>query len=152
MGGRIIRGLVHRTRRRVRAVRSTTGGWVTTSLPVKLKYANDIHPGIDLPSMHEAVRAERPLWTPAELHDLTSTVAARFATQLRDIVRFDTEQRWWTRLALTMGLELWLLSWLQPLAIHLPLPPMTIVMMASMWLAARAEAVNSTTPQRPTPN
>jgi hypothetical protein len=43
---------------------------------------------------------------------------------------------------------LWLLSWLQPLAIHLPLPPMTIVMMASMWLAAGANArVNSATPQ-----
>ncbi|MQY20634.1 cysteine dioxygenase [Nocardia macrotermitis] len=84
---------------------------MTTSLPVKIEHAKDIHPGIDLPSMHAAVHAERTLWSPAELHDLTTTVAAEFATRLGDIVRFDTERRWWTRLALTMGVELWLLSW-----------------------------------------
>lgn len=84
---------------------------MTTSLPVKLKHAKDIHPALDLPSMHEAVHAERTLWSPAELHDLTSAVAAEFATQLRDVVRFDTEERWWARLALTIGVEVWLLSW-----------------------------------------
>ena len=46
----------------------------------------------------------------------------------------------------------WLLSWLQPVRAYLPVPPMTIVAIASMWLAAGAERVNSATPQRPTPN
>jgi len=35
---------------------------------------------------------------------------------------------------------LWLLAWLQPVRAYLPLPPMTIVAIASMWLAARAES------------
>lgn len=47
---------------------------------------------------------------------------------------------------------LWLLSWLQPLAIHLPLPPLTIVMIASMYIAAGVKGVNYATPQNPTPN
>jgi hypothetical protein len=84
---------------------------VTTSLPVNIEHAKDIHPGIDVPLVHELVRADRTSWSPAELHELTSTVAAELATPLLDIVRFDPEQRWWSRLALTMGVELWLLSW-----------------------------------------
>lgn len=84
---------------------------MTTSLPVKLKHAKDIHPGIDVPPIHQALRPERSLWSPDELHDLTGLVTAELAPRLRDIVRFDTEQRWWTRLALTIGVEVWLLSW-----------------------------------------
>ncbi len=84
---------------------------VTTSLPVNLKHAKDIHPGVDVPSLHEAVHPERTLWSAAELHELTGEVAATLATPLLDIVRFDAGQRWWARLALTMGVELWLLSW-----------------------------------------
>ncbi|MEU7630967.1 cysteine dioxygenase family protein [Nocardia sp. NPDC049220] len=81
------------------------------SLPVNLKHAKDIHPGVDVPLLHDAVRPERTLWSPTELRELTSAVATELATPLRDIVQFDTEQRWWARLALTMGVELWLLSW-----------------------------------------
>ncbi|MBF6327034.1 cysteine dioxygenase [Nocardia transvalensis] len=84
---------------------------MTTSLPVKLEHAKDIHPGVDVPLLHEAVRPERTLWSAAQLHELTSEVAGALATPLLDIVRFDDRQRWWTRLALTMGVELWLLSW-----------------------------------------
>ncbi|NKY85659.1 cysteine dioxygenase [Nocardia veterana] len=84
---------------------------MTTALPVNLKHAKDIHPGVDVPLLHEAVVAERTAWSPAQLHELTTLVAGELATPLLDIVRFDPAQRWWTRLALTMGVELWLLSW-----------------------------------------
>ncbi|MFI5777648.1 cysteine dioxygenase [Nocardia sp. NPDC051570] len=84
---------------------------MTTSLPVNLKHAKDIHSGVDVPSLHEAVHPERTLWSATQLHELTVEVATTLATPLLDIVRFDTTERWWTRLALTMGVELWLLSW-----------------------------------------
>ncbi|MGK8523541.1 cysteine dioxygenase [Nocardia asteroides] len=84
---------------------------MTTSFPVNLKHARDIHPGIDVPLVRDALHPDRALWSPRQLHELTSEVAAELATPLLDIVRFDTEQRWWTRLALTMGVEMWLLSW-----------------------------------------
>ncbi len=91
--------------------RGVEGVVVTTSVPVRLEHAKDIHPGVDVPLLRDAVVAERTLWTPAELHELTAVVASELATPLLDIVRFDTTRRWWTRLALTMGVELWLLSW-----------------------------------------
>ncbi|MFF0494441.1 cysteine dioxygenase [Nocardia sp. NPDC003482] len=84
---------------------------MTTSVPVNLKHAKDIHPAVDVPCLHEAIRPERTLWSPAELHELVGEVATTLATPLLDLVRFDPTQRWWARLALTMGVELWLLSW-----------------------------------------
>ncbi|MEV6324331.1 cysteine dioxygenase family protein [Nocardia sp. NPDC051787] len=78
---------------------------------MNLEHARDIHPDIDVPLVQEAIHPERPLWTPRQLHRLTSEVAAELATPLLDMVRFTAEQRWWTRLALTMGVEVWLLSW-----------------------------------------
>jgi hypothetical protein len=39
-----------------------------------------------------------------------------------------------SRFALIVAL--WLLSWLQPVRSYLPVPPMTIVAIAAMWLAA----------------
>ncbi|MBF6174770.1 cysteine dioxygenase [Nocardia blacklockiae] len=84
---------------------------MTTSLPVNLKHAKDIHPSVDVPLVQDAVHPERTLWTPAELRELTEKVATELATPLLDLVRFDAGQRWWARLALTMGVEVWLLSW-----------------------------------------
>jgi predicted metal-dependent enzyme (double-stranded beta helix superfamily) len=78
---------------------------------VNLKHTKDIHPDIDLPLLSELVRAERPLWSPDELHELTSAVTRELSTPLLGILQFDSRQRWWSRLALTMGVELWLLSW-----------------------------------------
>ncbi|WP_018682234.1 cysteine dioxygenase [Actinokineospora enzanensis] len=72
----------------------------------------EIHHRIDLPGVRELLAPRDPLWTPRELRDLTATVAADYATRLRDVVRFASPQRWWTRLALTDEVELWLLSWL----------------------------------------
>lgn len=58
------------------------------------------------------VHPERTQWTPAELRDLTATVAAEFTAPLLDMLRYERRRRWWSRLALTDGVELWLLSWL----------------------------------------
>jgi Cysteine dioxygenase type I len=62
--------------------------------------------------IHELIEPQRPLWAPNELRHLTSTVAAELTVPLLRIVWFVPEQRWWVRLALTGGVELWLLSWL----------------------------------------
>lgn len=67
-------------------------------------------PAIDLdPSL---IQPQRTLWKPRELRDLTSTVAAELAPSLLGVLQFTRPERWWTRLALTDGVELWLLSWL----------------------------------------
>ncbi|MCO1580951.1 cysteine dioxygenase family protein [Crossiella sp. SN42] len=81
---------------------------MTTSL-----FRPDVHPKLDLPYLHDLLHPRRPLWTPQELRALTSTVAGELTTPLLEILEFGHEQRWWARLALTEGVELWLLSWAQ---------------------------------------
>jgi hypothetical protein len=68
------------------------------------------HPGFD--ALRPLLHPERHLWTPGELRDLTTTVSTGLSADLRRILRFSGEQRWWARLGLTDGVELWLLSWL----------------------------------------
>jgi predicted metal-dependent enzyme (double-stranded beta helix superfamily) len=58
------------------------------------------------------VRPRGPLWTPAELRDLVTTIGATFRDQLLAQVRFASPHRWWARLELTEEVEVWLLSWL----------------------------------------
>ncbi|RKT57203.1 hypothetical protein C8E97_5921 [Saccharothrix australiensis] len=72
----------------------------------------DVHPALDVPLLRDLIHPERELWTPRELRELTSFVASELTTPLLDILEFDTARRWWTRLGLTEGVELWLLSWL----------------------------------------
>jgi predicted metal-dependent enzyme (double-stranded beta helix superfamily) len=72
--------------------------------------AIDLHP--DLPALPGLVHPQRTSWKPRELRDLTSTVTAELTAPLLAMLRFTEPQRWWTRLALTDGVELWLLSWL----------------------------------------
>jgi hypothetical protein len=72
----------------------------------------DLHPGVDHPLLHDLLSPDRPLWNARQLRDLTATVASELAGPLREVVRFEPNQRWWTRLALTGGVELWLLSWM----------------------------------------
>jgi hypothetical protein len=64
------------------------------------------------PFLPDLVQPDRPLWTPSQLRHLTRTLALDHAEQLRAMVRYTEPQRWWTRLALTRGVEVWLLSWL----------------------------------------
>ncbi|MBP2476877.1 mannose-6-phosphate isomerase-like protein (cupin superfamily) [Crossiella equi] len=71
----------------------------------------EIHPALDLPLLHDLLHPRRPLWTPQELRGLTSTVSGELTTPLLSVLEFDRERRWWSRLALTEGVELWLLSW-----------------------------------------
>lgn len=79
-----------------------------TALPVDL----DVHPEVSSPLLLDLLRPERDRWSPRELRDLTSTVAAELATPLLGVLRYGHSERWWARLALTSGVELWLLSWL----------------------------------------
>ncbi|GAB3476151.1 cysteine dioxygenase [Amycolatopsis cihanbeyliensis] len=72
----------------------------------------EIHPRITDPLLPDLLPSERLLWTPRQLAELTRTVGGELATALRGLLRFDADQRWWARLALTDGVELWLLSWL----------------------------------------
>jgi hypothetical protein len=72
----------------------------------------DIHPLFDSRLLRDLIHPDRGTWSPRELRDLTSTVAAELTTPLLDVLRYGHSTRWWTRLALTDGVELWLLSWL----------------------------------------
>lgn len=72
----------------------------------------DIHPELTHPLLRSLVRPDRPRWTPRELRDLTATVAAELTMPLLGILHYGHSNRWWSRLALTSGVELWLLSWL----------------------------------------
>ncbi|MEV0680300.1 cysteine dioxygenase family protein [Actinosynnema sp. NPDC050436] len=72
----------------------------------------DVHPTLDLPLFRDLLHPSRELWTPRELRELTSYVAGELTTPLLSVLDFDAGQRWWARLGLTEGVELWLLSWL----------------------------------------
>ncbi|MCI2423276.1 cysteine dioxygenase family protein [Saccharopolyspora sp. K220] len=73
--------------------------------------AVELHPRLDIPLLHDLIRPDHLLWTPRELRDLTGLVASELTGRLLDIVRVDDENRWWAKLGLTAGVELWLLSW-----------------------------------------
>lgn len=80
---------------------------MTTTIP-----GADLHPALDVQLLRDLIHPDRDLWTPRELRELTSTVASELTTPLMTVLRYEPEQRWWTRLGLTEGVELWLLSWL----------------------------------------
>jgi hypothetical protein len=83
----------------------------TPTEPVPAPGAAELHPAFDVPLLHDLIRPDHPLWTPRELRELTSLVSSELAGTLLDIVEINDEQRWWARLGLTSGVELWLLSW-----------------------------------------
>ncbi|GAA0263141.1 cysteine dioxygenase family protein [Saccharothrix mutabilis subsp. mutabilis] len=72
----------------------------------------DLHPALDVPLLRDLIHPDRALWTPRELRELTSVVATELTTPLLSVLRYDPGRRWWARLGLTEGVELWLLSWL----------------------------------------
>ncbi|ASR35901.1 cysteine dioxygenase [Prauserella marina] len=72
----------------------------------------DIHPELDTASLRGQLSQERPLWTPRQLRELTFSTATELAGPLTGLLRYVPEQRWWLRLGLTRGVELWLLTWL----------------------------------------
>ena len=72
----------------------------------------EIHPELDPSAVRALVDPARALWTPRDLRRLTARAASALAAPLSGLVRYVPEQRWWARLALTWGVELWLLSWL----------------------------------------
>ncbi|GAB2975859.1 cysteine dioxygenase family protein [Amycolatopsis acidiphila] len=72
----------------------------------------EIHPQLSGVLTHELLDPSRLLWTSSQLAALTGRVARELTGPLHEILHFDVDQRWWARLALTDGVELWLLSWL----------------------------------------
>jgi len=72
----------------------------------------ELHPRLAGPTLPALLHPERLLWTPGQLAELTGTVATELAGPLHGLLHYDTDRRWWARLALTDGVELWLLSWL----------------------------------------
>lgn len=70
-----------------------------------------LHPELDGPLLRDLVDPNRILWTPRELRDLARRVATEFPTPLRNVLQYNEKQRWWLRVALTAGVEVWLLSW-----------------------------------------
>jgi hypothetical protein len=72
----------------------------------------ELHSEITDPLLPDLLHPDRLLWTPRELRDLTTTVASELTSSLLNILTYTEPERWWTRLALTEGVELWLLSWL----------------------------------------
>jgi hypothetical protein len=80
---------------------------VTTTVP-----SFDLHPAVDVQLLRDVIHPTRDLWTPRELRDLTSFVASELTTPLLSVLEYVDSQRWWLRLGLTEGVELWLLSWL----------------------------------------
>lgn len=63
------------------------------------------------PSLSALVRPRGPQWTPAELRALVVEVGTTCRRALLEQVRFASPRRWWSRLALTEEVEVWLLSW-----------------------------------------
>ncbi|MFL6122136.1 cysteine dioxygenase [Actinophytocola sp.] len=63
-------------------------------------------------SLSALVRPRGPLWSPTELRDLVTTIGVQHRDELLAQVRFASPLRWWSRLALTEEVEVWLLSWL----------------------------------------
>lgn len=71
-----------------------------------------LHPELPGSVLRLLAHPERPLWTPRELRDLTDTVRRTLGPALTGLLRYEPDQRWWARLALTSGVELWVLTWL----------------------------------------
>ncbi|MDQ0379530.1 putative metal-dependent enzyme (double-stranded beta helix superfamily) [Amycolatopsis thermophila] len=74
--------------------------------------SSEIHPRLIDSPLGELLHPERLLWTPTQLAGLTRTVALELGDAISELLHFDADQRWWARLALTDGIELWVLSWL----------------------------------------
>jgi hypothetical protein len=74
--------------------------------------AVDLHARLNIPALEELLAPRTPVWTPDALRGLTTAVSVSFREPLLGVLRFASPHRWWTRLALTEEVELWLLSWL----------------------------------------
>lgn len=70
-----------------------------------------VHPDFDTDPVRDLLSPDRPLWTPRELRETTAHLATEFPRLLLAAVRYTEPQRWWLRLGLAAGVEVWLLSW-----------------------------------------
>jgi predicted metal-dependent enzyme (double-stranded beta helix superfamily) len=67
---------------------------------------------VDVPGLDVLVDPERVSWSAGQLRSLTRQVSTELSTALLVTARYRSDQRWRARLALTGGVEVWLLSWL----------------------------------------
>ncbi|AUS78110.1 cysteine dioxygenase [Actinoalloteichus sp. AHMU CJ021] len=72
----------------------------------------DVHEALDVPAFRRLLRPDRLRWSAGELRDLTRSTALDLAAPLLRLARYVPAQRWWARLALTEGVEVWLLTWM----------------------------------------
>jgi hypothetical protein len=88
---------------------------LTATRPAQLSPAVPglVQPGLvqSRPVQSRPVQAGRAPLSPARLAGLAGAVAAD-PGQWRQVVRYTTGDRWYTRLELTQDYEIWLLSWL----------------------------------------
>jgi predicted metal-dependent enzyme (double-stranded beta helix superfamily) len=71
-----------------------------------------IHPLLAGTRLGSILDTGAPVRTGAELRAVTAEMIGTMAAPLWDLVRYGPARRWWTRLALTPEVEVWLLSWL----------------------------------------
>lgn len=83
----------------------------TPSEPAPETGSVELRPAFDLPLVRELIQPDHALWTPTELRDLTGLLASELGDPLGEIVEVGRARRWWARLGLTAGVEVWLLSW-----------------------------------------
>ncbi|MDI2028645.1 cysteine dioxygenase family protein [Saccharopolyspora sp. TS4A08] len=83
----------------------------TPTAPVPAPGDAELHPSLNQPLLRDLIRPDHLHWSARELRDLTGLVAGELTSDLMNIVRVDEQERWWAKLALTAGVELWLLSW-----------------------------------------
>lgn len=74
--------------------------------------APEVHAGVDFAELRALLHPDRELWSAGQLRSLTRRVSAELTSAVVVLARYRCDQRWWARLALTRGVELWLLSWL----------------------------------------
>ena len=71
-----------------------------------------IHPSIAaVTPLTNALAPRRPRWTIAELARLTELLVTGAPGTLRGLAAHDPVQRWYTRLALSDEVEVWLIAW-----------------------------------------
>ncbi|OLT47030.1 hypothetical protein BJF85_00965 [Saccharomonospora sp. CUA-673] len=72
----------------------------------------EVYAPVDGPVLRGLLYPRRRRWTASQLRELTTRATDLLRDELTGAARYVPDQRWWARLALTDGVELWLLTWL----------------------------------------
>ena len=71
----------------------------------------ELHRELNLPLLHDLIHPYRQSWSPQQLRDVTELIASELTDPLLDVLRIDEQRRWWAKIGLTAGVEVWLLTW-----------------------------------------